>query len=399
MKAELIVREILLLMGISKVWPTRFMTHLFLLSLSLRGRYNFTNMARYGFYTETTYRSYFSGRFDFLSFNMHLVDRFCPSPKIVVFDPSFIRKSGKHTVGIGSYWSGCSSKAIRGLEIGSFAAVEIAQKRSMHLIAEQTQLPKKGKGELMQWYISLFQSHALDLKKVSLLLVVDAYFSKKNYVDAVMAEGMTVVSRFRYDVRMRYLYQGEPTGKQGRPKEYDGKVISTALNMEHLEEIETGIENERAYEGIVYADALKRKVKAVFVYPKGITTKSNVKIYFSTNLKMSGIEILQAYKARFHIEFLFRDAKQYTGLEHAQCRSKEKLAFHFNLSLSTVSIAKAEQIELENDQKPFSMQSTKAFYFNKLLLERFIEAFSIQADTEENKKKIRNLSLIGRVAA
>ncbi len=97
MKAELIIKEALSSIGISKVWETKFMLHLFLLSLSLRGRYNFSNMARYGDYTETTYRNHFGQDFDFISFNTHLINRYCPSPKIVVFDPSFIRKSGKHT--------------------------------------------------------------------------------------------------------------------------------------------------------------------------------------------------------------------------------------------------------------------------------------------------------------
>ncbi len=395
--AESIIKEVLLLMGITKACQSTFMVHVFMLSLSLRGRYNFTNMARYGKYTETTYRSYFSKSFDFLSFNIHLINRFCTSPKIVVFDPSFIRKSGKQTVGLGRYWSGCASKVSRGLEISSFAAVELDSKTSMHLIAEQT-IPDKGEG-LMEWYIKLFQTHCSNLQKISSILAVDAYFSKKDYVDAVVVEGMTVVSRLRYDARMRYLYQGEKTGKAGRPKTYDGKVVTTNLNMEHVKEFESGYENEVTYEAIVYADALKRKVKIVFAYHKDETSKKCRRIYFSTDLKMSGKEVLRIYKARFQIEFLFRDAKQHTGLENAQCRSKEKLEFHFNTSLSTVSIAKAEQIAMGKGKYPFSMSNTKSLYFNNLMLKRFIAMFRLQVDSEENKHKLKQLSLIGRIAA
>ena len=44
----------------------------------------------------------------------------------------------------------------------------------------------------------------------------------------------------------------------------------------------------------------------------------------------------------YNIECLFRDAKQCTGLSDCQARSKAKLAFHFNASLSAVTFAKLE---------------------------------------------------------
>ena len=40
--------------------------------------------------------------------------------------------------------------------------------------------------------------------------------------------------------------------------------------------------------------------------------------------------------------FLFRDAKQFTGLTDCQARSQAKLNFHFNASLSAVTLAKLE---------------------------------------------------------
>jgi len=397
MKAESIIRNTLISIGLFSVWQSTFMVHIFMLSLSLRGRYNFSNMARYGMYSETTYRTHFRKKFDFLDFNIHLINSSCPSPKIVVFDPSFIRKSGTATIGVGKYWSGCASKASYGLEIGSFASVELSHKTSMHLIATQT-IPDKDE-DLMTWYINLFKSHASNLKKISSILAVDAYFSKKNYVDAVVEQDMVVVSRLRYDARMRYLYQGPKTGKKGRPKTFDGKVITIDLDLNKVTRIETDNEDEDVYEGIVYADAMKRKVRAVFVHRRDDCSKRCVKIYFSTDLNMSGIEVLKIYRSRFQIEFLFRDAKQHTGLEQAQCRSKEKLDFHFNLSLSAVSIAKAEQIAMKKGDKPFSMSDVKAFYSNQLLLNRFIKMFNVEANTKENKRKIDELNSIGRIAA
>ena len=95
-----------------------------MLYLGLRGRYNFLNMARYGEYNEQTYRNQFDKKFDFIGFNTDLIKSHCSRQLINAFDPSYIPKSGKNTEHIGMFWSGCSQKALRGLEIGGFAVVD-----------------------------------------------------------------------------------------------------------------------------------------------------------------------------------------------------------------------------------------------------------------------------------
>jgi hypothetical protein len=69
------------------------------------------------------------------------------------------------------------------------------------------------------------------------------------------------------------------------------------------------------------------------------------------------------------MEFGFRDAKQFTGLENTQARSTNKLDFHFNTALTTVNIAKV--IQLKDEVKrgfPFSMRDYKILFHNELLL-------------------------------
>ena len=90
----------------------KFMLHLFILFMGLRGRYNFLNMGRYGNYSEQSYRNNFSGEFDFVSFNIELVKQCCSTHLIVAFDPSYIPKSGKETEHLGWFWSGTAGKEI-----------------------------------------------------------------------------------------------------------------------------------------------------------------------------------------------------------------------------------------------------------------------------------------------
>lgn len=54
-------------------------------------------------------------------------------------------------------------------------------------------------------------------------------------------------------------------------------------------------------------------------------------VFLSTDINMGGKKIMQYYGLRFQIEFLIRDAKQYTGLEECQAVSENKLYNHFNL--------------------------------------------------------------------
>ena len=63
------------------------------------------------------------------------------------------------------------------------------------------------------------------------------------------------------------------------------------------------------------------------------------KVFFSTETSMSAKDIMDIYRSRFQIEYLYRDAKQFTGLTHCQSRKRESLDFAFNMSLSSINVA------------------------------------------------------------
>jgi hypothetical protein len=65
-------------------------------------------------------------------------------------------------------------------------------------------------------------------------------------------------------------------------------------------------------------------------------------LLFSTDVTQSAEEILRFYKLRFQIEFIFCDAKQFTGLSDCQARNEKALDFHFNTSLIALNLAKRE---------------------------------------------------------
>jgi len=110
------------------------------------------------------------------------------------------------------------------------------------------------------------------------------------------------------------------------------------------------------------------------------------------------------YKARFQIEFIFRDAKQFAGLCDAQTRQSQTLDFHFNASLSALNLAKYEdQLRSTKDNpKPslstFSMASYKRVAFNDHLLERFISMLDLNPSLIKSHPNYENLCSYGIIA-
>jgi hypothetical protein len=121
------------------------------------------------------------------------------------------------------------------------------------------------------------------------------------------------------------------------------------------------------------------------------------KLYFATDLDLGAWYIVKYYQNRYQIEFLYRDANQFTGLEHCQARDEDKLHFHFNTALTTVSVMKAAHyLSLpKEERKSFSMASLKVRYHNELLLQKFFEAFAIDPKPYINQPIYQQLINLG----
>ena len=159
-------------------------------------------------------------------------------------------------------------------------------------------------------------------------------------------------------------------------------------------------QKEKIHKARVYSKSLKKWINVVIVYQLK-KNKWTHKIYFSTDLEMSAKTILAYYKARFQIEFLYRDAKQHTNLNYCQARSENKLHTHFNMVLTAVNVAKITHwLQQEKAiRKPFSMSDVKVGYSNDLQLNRFIRGFGIYTKSSKNKTIITKLRQFGKIAA
>jgi hypothetical protein len=65
---------------------------------------------------------------------------------------------------------------------------------------------------------------------------------------------------------------------------------------------------------------MKRKVRLAYIRDCRNPERVGLALLFSTDINLDASEILCFYKSRFQIEFIFRDAKQFTGLSDCQAR-------------------------------------------------------------------------------
>ncbi len=379
-------------------WRRSFLIETLLLFMSIKGRINFLQLARYGKHKEQRYRQQFEKPFDFLSFNKEFTLSQGSGHYAIAFDPSYVSKSGKKTPGVGWYWSGCANSAKWGLEIGGLAAIDIDNHTAFHLEAIQTL--NSDDQSLSDWYGGIISERKDTLTSISKYLVADAWFSKRSFADQVIQSDMHLISRLRDDADLRYLCKEPPTGKRGRPRKYTGKIIIKDIDKDYFHFIFRD-EEETVYAAEVYSKSLKRNIMLVHVTYLKASGKDARKLYFSTDMDMDPKDVLLYYHSRFQIEFLYRDGKQHTGLNDSQARSEHKLHFQFNASLTSINIAKAiHWLSIPKEQRgAFSMADIKTMNHNALMLNRFFDVFGICPHSTKNQNYVKELILYGTMAA
>jgi hypothetical protein len=378
-----------------------FMLEIFILYLSIPDRINFLQLGRYSRFGEQRFRRQFESGFDFFSFNRAMVSPYAGKRNAVAFDASFIHKSGKQTPGLGYFWSGCAGKTLRGLEILSLSLIDADSRMSFHLKATQTppaNCLSDNALSLPDWYAAVIRKDLSRISSLTSYLVADAYFSKRGFVDKIRTMNLHLVCKLRDDADLLYLSGQAPTGKRGRPSKYDGKVNPCNLNAGYFLEVKNG-QDIKAKSAVVYSKSLERNILVV-VEEFIIKGKTAYRLLFSTDINQSPIDVIDIYHTRFQMEFGFRDARQFAGLEHSQARSGNKLDFHFNTALTTVNIAKVIQLNDETKREfPFSMKDAKTVFHNALLLQRFFSMFGNPPNSRKNQKYFKELLAFGTLAA
>jgi Transposase DDE domain len=416
--------------------------------LLMCGKVNFMNMSRYSDLSERTYRRQYAASFPYMALNRQLIELAIPATvaQIGVMDCSFIRKSGKGTVGLDWFYNGSASRSEKGLEISVLAVVDVAAGRGYTLSVQQTPArvvppPKPPKRRidaamlaevsaalqplpersttaaeaaaaaaapaLVAWtrtddYLQHLRQSQPHLPAAVKYFAVDGYYSKRKFVDGVVAMKLHLIGKLRIDANLRYSYDGAQKAR-GRTRLYDGKVdLTDQRRLTWVSQPEPGLQ---LYTSVVWHVSLARKIRIALLVDTRKPGKTGLVLLFSTDVDLDAQTILTHYQARFQIEFIFRDGKQFTGLADCQSRHPDKLDFHFNASLTALNLAKyqaqGQPTTTDTDRKAdvFSMASHKRAAFNDHLLERFISQLDLNPTFIKSHPNYQNLRAYGLLTA
>jgi hypothetical protein len=407
----------------------KFLITLFSTILLAYGKVNFTNLSRYSCLSEKTYRRHFLKSFNFPQFNQYFLEQ-ALNPEhtvIAVIDCSFLRKSGKKTDGKAYFYNGVAGKSEQGLEISVISIVEIETRLSYSLSVQQTpsrpqikpvkKLPQKPKNSWSKKSrrkpdsqsstpdITRVDDYAKHLKNTRCFfptsvryLVADGYYYRSKFWEAVRELNLDFIGKLRVDANLRYLYTGEQN-KLGAPRKYDGKVDCQDLSrLKFVKQIKPGVS---LYTLVVWSCCLNCQISLACISEVQANGKIKNTLLFSTDIHLPPEQIVEYYQARFQIEFIFRDAKQFTGLSDCQARHLPRLDFHFNASLIALNIAKYELSSCHSSAKSFvfSMASYKRLEFNKHLLSTFIDKLDLDPDLILNHPNLPSVLSYGTLAA
>ena len=362
------------------------------------GRANYTNLSRYSPLSERTFRRNLNRGFGFESLNGHLIETHGSEAGVqfLVVDATFHEKSGGHTPHLDRFYNGKSGQVEKGLEWSVVAVVDLEQNTAYGLSAQQTEsglserakaaaLENKVCGNRVDFYLGHLAHCQMYVPERVQYGVADSFYSKRKWVNGVVKLGWNSIGKLRQDANLNYLYSGPRRPGPGRQKTYDGKVNPLERNSQYFTLAETLDDGAQLWSAVVWSVSLERRIRIVCLV-RIVEGQERYILLFSTDVKLGASAILAYYRARFQIEFIFRDARQYVGMVDSQSRNLDALDAQVNASLTALNLAKAtlrKEASVEGTSRPevvsFSIASFKRKALNEHLLDLFIAMFGLDS--------------------
>jgi len=379
-------------------WQRQFLRELMETLFAMRGRVNFTNLARYSAFSEQTFRRHFRKAFDWVAFNLVIfrLRRHPAEPLIGAFDCTFLPKSGKKTWGLGHFFSSAAGKNKRGLEMSILGAITTKSCEPVGLDATQTpsiSASKKAGYTRVNFYCEQLLDLAPRLRKAGLCInhwVGDGYYAKRKVLEAIDAVGADLVTRLRSDANLRYLPDADwdpekPGDKidwnapEGLRRRFD--QVGCLADKPEIQVLTTA----------AYSPHFDRPLRIVLL---ATTDFSDYVVLCSTDTEQPADQVAEYYRLRYQLEFVIRDAKQHTGLTHCQARSEEKIDFHLNMSVAAVGL-----LRLLAQQKGCSLPTYRREAYNRMLISRLFSKLGLSAEFDRADPRIQEVVRIGHMTA
>ena len=322
----------------------------------------------------------------------------------LVGDESVVSKSGKATHGLDYFFSGLHNKVIKSIAIFTLSVVSVSQRQSYPLRVEQVvrteaekaaakarkkkkqakkdanqpkRKPGRPKGSKnrdktqVELTAEMKRIQEMVKKQLELLqnlvtishLVLDGHFGNNNALQMTRQCGLHLISKLRCDSALYFLYDGKQKPK-GPRKKYGDKIDYLNIPQKYLVEKSTanGIET-CIYQARMLHHDFAQTLNVVIITKTNLKTGAfaNVNL-FASDLEISWQKIIDWYSLRFQIEFNFRDAKQYWGLEDFMNVKERPLTNALNLSLFMVNLSQVLLRDFRETHPESGILDLKAYF-------------------------------------
>ncbi len=194
-------------------------------------------------------------------------------------------------------------------------------------------------------------------------LVMDGKFGNNNALQMTLQCGLHLISKLRYDSAFYFRYDG-PYAGCGRPRKYGDKIDYDDIPMQYLKAAK--IEKEICtshLSGEMLHKEFAQALNVVIIVKTNLNTGARAHvILFSSDLTLTYDQIIDYYSLRFQIEFNFRDAKQYWGLEDFMNVKETAVTNAANLSLFMVNVSHLLLRDFRAENSTVNVLDLKAYY-------------------------------------
>ena len=274
---------------------------------------------------------------------------------ILAGDETVVSKAGKHTHGLDRFFSSIYGKVIPGVSFFTLSLVSVQDRHAYPLSVEQivrteaekaaskakAETKKQGagaaKGErgrpkgsknknkaevvLVPELVRIRKMVTELLQRIAgclslTYLVMDGHFGNNNALVMTRTAGLHLISKLRCDSKLFLAYEGPHSGP-GAHRIYGDRLVYSSLPAQYLKKtaVKYNIKTD------IYQMPMRHKefcqaLNVVVIVKTNRRTGTSVHVcLFSSDLELAYDKLIDFYSLRFQIEFNFRDAKQFWGLE------------------------------------------------------------------------------------
>jgi putative transposase len=356
---------------------------------------------------------------------------------ILAGDEVVVTKAGKHTFGLDRFFSGVLQKTVPSVAFFSLALINTTTRRAVPVRLDQVvrteaeqaaakakaaakktkqpapkRKPGRPKGsknkpktaaslspELQRIQTMLQAQLTLIAGQVPLVyLALDGHFGNSPTFQMVRGCGLHLISKLRADAALYFPYDGPYQGRGPRRK-YGAKLDITMLPAHALRatSVEEGVETSIYQVEVLHKEFPQPLNVVVLVKTKLKTGAQAHVLLFSSDLALPFDSLVEYYSLRFQIEFTFRDAKQYWGLEDFMTVTASGVNNAANLSLFMVSLSTVLLADAHRTDPQCSVLDLKASYRGAKYVTETLKLLPEKLDDSLIVRIYRQVTSLGRI--